>query len=207
MAIDVATLLRHMEEGFGGLPYPGDENIVASRDGSADAERLWKALKGLHWRDVPFEVLEGARWSVSSLSPEGFRFYLPAYMTFSILDPSRADVIPGCLVQALTAPDASDIDKMGKGMLLLPPMYRRPEQEEWMLRTMERLYASGEWERFFFERLSLFDRAQSRVIREFLEYIENTSEGYYGEDVATAIARYWYQFTEGDAARREGIGA
>jgi hypothetical protein len=204
MAVDVATLLRHMEEGFGGLPYPGDENIAASSDGSGDAERLRKALKGLHWRDVPFEVLVSVRSSVSSLSLEGFRFYLPAFMTFSILDPSRADVIPEFLVGMLTRPDASDVDKMRKGMLLLPPMYRRPEQEEWMLRTMERLYASGESERFFFERVSLFDRAQSRVIREFLEYFENRSEGYYSEEVATAIARYWYQVTEENAGPREG---
>jgi hypothetical protein len=205
MAVDVDTLLRHMEESFGGLPYPGDENIAARGDGSGDAERLRKALKGLHWRDVPFEVLVSVRSSVSSLSPEGFRFYLPAFMSFSILDPSRADVIPEFLIGALTRPDASDIDKVREGLRLLPP--KNPEHGELYLRAMEELYSSGKQERFFFERVSLFDRAQSRVIREFLEYFENRSEGYYSEEVATAIARYWYQFTEGNAERREGAEA
>src|SRR4051794_32006983 len=97
---DMVNLRIH--EAFGDLPYPGDDRIVSDNTGyDLESERVKNSVKGCHWCDVSFDTLSRLREALPLMSPEGFRFYLPAYMVISILDPDRADVIVDYVISAL----------------------------------------------------------------------------------------------------------
>src|SRR2546427_667355 len=113
MALDSETFLHHIDEAFSQMPYPGDEHIVYDNSGFyLDCEEIKDALKGLHWRDVPIETLDRLRDFLPLFSPEGYRFYLPAYLRLSIVDFRRADIVPHNVISSLTLPQASDLDRI-----------------------------------------------------------------------------------------------
>ena len=76
-----------------------------------------------------------------------------------------------CGISSLTLPQASDLDRI-RELPELPNGTRSVSPDIWaeMLKKLAESHASGEQERTFFERVSGFDTAQSRVILEFLEY-------------------------------------
>ncbi len=197
MTLEPSALCLRIDESFGGLPYPGDEHIVLDNSGAhLECEEIKSALKGRHWRDVSFEILEELRSALPFLSPEGYRFYLPAFMVFSIADIYRADVIPDEVIRTLTLPHASDIDRikeLAKGHPEMQPF----SSDEWeqILKTLADTYSSGTLERMFFERVSGFTAIQCTLIRQFLEYMQDIhGDQFPNGEPGIAIERYWYQF-------------
>jgi hypothetical protein len=178
MTPNPVDLKLRIDEAFGGLPYPGDEHIVTHNCGDCgDCERTKSALKGCHWRDVSLERVENVREALTFLSPEGFRFYLPAFMIISLMDYDRADIIVIVVIGRLTLPCASDFDRTNE-------------------QRFADYYRSGEGEHWFVERVSGFDETQSKVIRQFLGYMRDAhSEELLSEDAEKAIERYWHQFS------------
>lgn len=197
MMIEAKSLLTQIDEQFGRVPYPGDDNIVRDTSGAhLESEEIKEALVGHHWRNVPFEMLDQLRSALFFLSPEGYRFYLPAFMFFAVTDFDRADVIPDEVIQTLTFPNPSDMDRIEELAQRHPEM--QPfSSEEWkqILSKMAEMYRSGSAERTFFERVSGFDAAQSEVIRQFLEYMQNVyGNEFPNREPQIAIERYWYRF-------------
>lgn len=90
------------------MPYPGTERIVNDLQGY-DLERK-QIREGFsryeNWLDVPRELLLQERDALPLFEPQGFRFYLPAYMLFALEDYEGADMIPESIVHSLTLPDA-----------------------------------------------------------------------------------------------------
>jgi hypothetical protein len=171
MALDAETLCSHIQESFGSMPYPGDEQIVTGEN--SEDQKILRLLKGLHWRDVPLETLDHLRSDLTFMSPEAFRFYLPAFMIYSIVDFDRADVAVDRVIANLTLLFASDIWSK--------PSHAE-EDERW-------------WRNWFFERVSGFDVLQAKVIREFLEYMRDVNgERFLNQEPQTALDRYWHQF-------------
>ncbi len=197
MNLDPASICLHINDEFGTMPYPGDEHIVLDNTGlHIECEEIKRALRGTHWRNVSFEILDKLTSALSFLSPEGYRFYLPAFMIISIVDFPRADIIPGEVVRSLTLPIESDIDRL-RELAKLRPEIQPFSTDEWetLLKMIAENYESGTFERMFFDRVSGFTVAQSNVIRQFLEYMRDV----YGEEFPNrepdiAIERYWYQF-------------
>ncbi|MBJ7532561.1 hypothetical protein JDN40_00165, partial [Rhodomicrobium vannielii ATCC 17100] len=110
MTPEAAKLCTDIENAFGSVPYPGDDDIVSSFDWESQETR--KILKGKHWRDVPFKDLGGwLRDIIPLLSPAGLHFYLPAFMTISLVDYDRADIIPDVIVDLLTPTELTDYDE------------------------------------------------------------------------------------------------
>jgi hypothetical protein len=171
MALDADTLCRHIHESFGPMPYPGDEQIVTGEN--SEDQQILRLLKGLHWRDVPFETLDHLRTALTFMSPEGFRFYLPAFMLYCIMDFYRADVAVDRVISNLTLLLASDIWSK--------PSHAE-EDERW-------------WQNWFFERVSGFSALQAKVIGEFLEHMRDVyGEEFPDQEPQTALERYWHQF-------------
>ncbi|MBJ7532933.1 hypothetical protein JDN40_02235, partial [Rhodomicrobium vannielii ATCC 17100] len=108
MTPEAANLCKDIESAFGSVPYPGDDDIVDGCDWERVETR--EILKGKHWRDVPFEDLDKLRDIIPLLSPAGFHFYLPAFMTITVVDYRRADIIPGAIVDLLTPIELTDYD-------------------------------------------------------------------------------------------------
>ena len=90
------------------MPYPGTEYITNDLEGN-DLER--KQIREVfsryeNWQDVPRELLLQERDASPLFEPQGFRFYLPAYMLFVQEDYEGANMIPENIVYSLTLPDA-----------------------------------------------------------------------------------------------------
>jgi hypothetical protein len=171
MALDAETLCRHIRESFGPMPYPGDEKIVTGYN-SEDKEIL-RLLKGQYWQEVSWLSLDLLREALIFLTPEGFRFYLPAFMLICLLDYYRADVTSRHVVNCLTLHLAAD----GRWK-----PSEAEEKERW-------------WHDWFFERVSGFSPLQAQVIREFLEYMRDIhGEDFWDQEPQTALERYWHQF-------------
>jgi hypothetical protein len=174
MSLDPSDLRLRIDEAFGEMPYPGDEHIVACN--CWECADIKSALKGRHWRDLSFESLDHRWEALTFLSPEGFRFYLPAFMIILIMDYDRADMIDIVVIGRLTLPCASDCE----------PTHQQRFAE---------YYRSGEAEHWFFERVSGFNEAQSKVIRQFLEYMRDAhGVEFLNREPETAIERYWHLF-------------
>jgi hypothetical protein len=197
MKLDPSMLCLHINEGFGEMPYPGDEHVVRDNSGfHLECEKIKSALKGQHWRDVSFDTLNHLRSALSFLSAEGYRFYLPAFMVISIVDYPHAGVIPYELIQSLTLPHMSDIDRM-RELAKLHPEMQPFSSAEWIqvLKTLADNYRTGAPEHTYFERVSGFNADQCKVIHQFLEYLSDVhSEDFPNREPEIAIERYWHQF-------------
>lgn len=101
-------IIQEIKTAFGDMPYPGAEYIVNDRGGNdLERKRIREEFSGYeNWLDVPRKLLLQERDALPLFEPQGFRFYLPAYMLFTIEDYDGADMIPESIVHSLTLPDA-----------------------------------------------------------------------------------------------------
>lgn len=101
-------IIQEIKTAFGDMPYPAAEYIVNDWGGSdLERKRIREEFSGYeNWLDVPRELLLQERDALPLFEPQGFRFYLPAYMLFAIEDYDGADTIPESIVHSLTLPDA-----------------------------------------------------------------------------------------------------
>ncbi len=85
---DSEVIIQEIRNAFGDMPYPGTEYITNDLEGN-DLERK-QIRKGFsryeNWQDVPCELLLQERDALPLFEPQGFRFYLPAYMLFALED-------------------------------------------------------------------------------------------------------------------------
>jgi hypothetical protein len=78
----IEELVRDIEAAFGHLDPPGDDKLLHPRCfDDMDIEAFYGAP---HWRDVAPEIIGHENAALCFFSPEGFQFYLPAYMTWSL---------------------------------------------------------------------------------------------------------------------------
>ncbi|HLL53134.1 MAG TPA: DUF6714 family protein [Myxococcaceae bacterium] len=78
-------LKRKIEEAFADVPYPGDRRICSDPDYWESAEII-ERFRGRHWKEVARDVLQYHQHDLPFFSPEGLRYYLPAYL-FAALEP------------------------------------------------------------------------------------------------------------------------
>ena len=189
-------------DAFGSMPYPGDDRIVDDYAGyDPERDEVKRVLKGHHWRDVSFDMLDNLRDSLPFLSPEGFRFYVPAFMIYCITDFSRSDVASQSVINNLTIPSIADFEERRKETdefrASSPEDTRSPPDElyESALASQADFYHSGEKERFIRQRLSGFCPKQGKVIRLYLEYMRDEhGDQFMFNEPQIAIDRYWHQF-------------
>ncbi|MBJ7535556.1 hypothetical protein JDN40_15725, partial [Rhodomicrobium vannielii ATCC 17100] len=187
---EAAKLCTDIENAFGSVPYPGDDDIVDGCDWERVETR--EILKGKHWRDVSFEDLDKLRAIIPLLSPEGLHFYLPAFMTISLVDYDRADIIPDSIIAVLTLDILSDYDKrQGE----FADKYFTPEEWRQINEPMRDMCRTGNAQRWFDARVSRFTQEQAKVIRRFIEYLRDTYADDYTDDAPQkALDRYWNRF-------------
>ena len=98
-------LVETITEAFADLPYPGDDRLLTELEVSESPE-IRREFTGKDWREISPGIGddEWMHWSPDSLnwlSPEAFRYYLPAYLISCIEDAVNADVIPYTLISVL----------------------------------------------------------------------------------------------------------
>jgi len=91
-------------DAFSTTPYPGDNNIG---DGDPfDGDSVEEAFRGKHWREISLELLLVHHEKLPFLSPEGFRFYFPAYLIGVLYHFEDLDMyfVPSRIITSLTPP-------------------------------------------------------------------------------------------------------
>jgi len=176
------------------MPHPSEERPSSEGTaGSLEAEQIKKILGGRHWRDTPFETLSEIPSALSFLSPAEYRFYLPAFMVFSVTDFDRANPIPHEVVQSLTLPNLADLErtqKLGELCLEVQPFSNQEWQQ--VLTVLKENHRNGVLEKAFFERVSGFNDLQNHAILRFLEYMKDFhSDEFPNGEPQRAIERYW----------------
>ncbi len=85
----VAALVRQLEVAFGRLKHPGPDNISDASLSTPEAGAMATDFAGAHWMDLdPQHVRK--HWSgLIYLTPEAYRFYLPAYIRAALTFPDR----------------------------------------------------------------------------------------------------------------------
>lgn len=99
---DVRQLADAVRKAFWHVVYPGDEKLLA--EDCADTEELAKLQKqdwNSHWTNVPNEMVEWCSNSLAFLSPAAFRFYLPAFIAYSLEEPDSDQAVLPFLVYEL----------------------------------------------------------------------------------------------------------
>jgi len=105
-----------LEKAFANRPYPGDDRIAVKDDRYPDYEghQIAAFFKGKDWRQVTLEwLLHGnqvdSHAALTFMTPEGFRYYLPAFLLMSLEPYSEVD---DSVMFNLTAPDPNDTERL-----------------------------------------------------------------------------------------------
>jgi hypothetical protein len=99
------TLVRAIDDAFANTKYPGDDRLVYDTSGRhSECNQTAEDFKGKQWTELSFGFLRAHCDSIFFLTPEAYRFYLPAYLLASVLRYREADVIPSNIVYSLTPP-------------------------------------------------------------------------------------------------------
>lgn len=161
-------MLSAIETAFGTVPYPGDDRI-AGRSPTCPDEYAYVAVyfKGKHWREI---TLKGLREESPGppdacrcfMSPEAFRFYLPAYMRIAVEEYEAADVVAETVIFALMPPREDErLFKIAEQAGGLGPNLFSPEQ-------VQQRHA------WWLERVSGLTDAQRRAVIVFLRSIDQS---------------------------------
>jgi len=169
--MELAEVVKLIEEAFLGIMR--DEKCTLHQAQLADqgmsrdiTDEEWRAARDRDpqsdWRDVPSAYLDGCDAAMSHLSPQGWRFYLPAYMrrALELLDADfLSTTLPGFVIFHLTFPPTS------KGI-------------DWY--RVER-----------FKQLNVEQERAVVAFLEFVVTNAGNEDPSYSKDAARALKRYW----------------
>lgn len=89
--MQVENLLHEIKDAFQNVEYPGDHNIVTSPE-YPESYEMMQDLRGKRWDRVEIEHIVTYRMSLVRFTPEGFRYYLPAFLTAAVADVEPGDI-------------------------------------------------------------------------------------------------------------------
>ena len=115
-----------VEAAFAETKYPGDNRLVYDDSGHhLECNEVAASFKGKHWKQVPLETLRYHSAGIFFLTPEAYRFYLPAYMLAASLHYDEAGTIPDSVVFILIPPsDAKDVPNYRQRLAGFAPTQR-----------------------------------------------------------------------------------
>lgn len=188
-------LIIEINESFGDGVYPGDSAIVADNaEANAAALKAQDAFKGLHWQEVPDDVLREERTGLALLSNAGFAYYLPAFLVSLVrnFQPSHhgIDAVVGLLKLPTEINGVAVANLLGQYELAS----QQPNVDFTGILQSHLAQANADIHRFI-ARASQFTAAQGRAICHFLAFIrDERGEAVVNNEPELAIQRYWFQF-------------
>lgn len=100
---------RRINAAFANARYPGDDNIVYDKTGEhLECKQVANHFRGTTWQEVDLAFLQkyGARADVSAaltfMSPEAFRYYLPAFLLVVAEHFGDVDVLVQTVISSIT---------------------------------------------------------------------------------------------------------
>jgi hypothetical protein len=108
MATDNQTtaLTEQIASAFADVQHP-DPGRLLRADAGWEGANLQPLVAGMRWQEIPADVIRRYPTALLLLTPQGFRFLLPAYLLAALRDPEEVDVLPELVFLTLT-PSGSD---------------------------------------------------------------------------------------------------
>jgi hypothetical protein len=200
--VSLSTVLEKITYGFQSMTYPGDFNIVYDNsENNLECVGIQQTFVGKHWTELTLETLVEQKSALGFMTPEAFRFYLPAYMSIVLQEFEETDVLPDNTVFYLTLP--LEVDQLyqlnaiqnlpndiqsafGQSANEIKPMINQFLVEE-LSRSTQKVHD-------FMERVSGFDQQQAQAIRYYLECLSENKDYFFRDQPQVAIERYWFIF-------------
>jgi hypothetical protein len=138
-------------------------------------------------------VVEGNLWM---LSPEAFRYFLPAFLQTSLDSYASVSVFVSELVGALTEPSRNDVVEALDRATRIPPGFGLSDDTASLLRKQQlEWFDSGTPSAIFHERVDSLTPAEGAAILAFFLALRDThgADFPFGE-LDVAIERYWSRF-------------
>lgn len=166
---EIAALERQLEEAFGDLPVPAEDELVYDNSGDHfECNQISARFRGRHWRDLTIEDVTEEPDALAFLTTEAFRFFLPAFIRVSLLEPERADRIPTHVLSSLARPADREWWAERKQSLLETARARRiPEQVILELAPTD----EPELDAVCRARVEALTKNQKRVVRSFVTFL------------------------------------
>jgi hypothetical protein len=101
MALDpyaVASAVEEIEAAFGGLAPPGDNALLHPQ--CRDDNDIAEFYGAPRWQDLPGDFLVRNYAAPSFFSPAGFRYYLPAFMVWSLQNAESPEYLAEATLRA-----------------------------------------------------------------------------------------------------------
>ena len=109
---DVEEVRASIAAAFADRPYPGDDSIAHSdpRYDDYEGHAVTRFHRGKHWRKITLphlreEYAGDATACLAFMTPDGWRYYLPAYLLIA-LEWEKADAVGDAVIGNLTHPRA-----------------------------------------------------------------------------------------------------
>lgn len=98
-------VIKQITEAFVDTPRPKNDNFGYDWYDSADDNMATKFSKYKHWSEIPFELLYRYRDDLIFLTREGFRYILPAVMSFVLIKGHETDMLIENIIHRLQPPE------------------------------------------------------------------------------------------------------
>lgn len=137
------------------------------------------------WRTLTRDQLRGNRDYLHFLSPDGFAYYLPAFLIFCLLDPSTADSLVGHICTDLSPENFYGFDPVGVNEIYVT--------DEMRFATLEQLVAAP----IEGDRVSIWRAEQAEQILHARRYLESAAQHFTRAEtqiILDFLARYYELF-------------
>ncbi|HYK05860.1 MAG TPA: hypothetical protein VE974_29210 [Thermoanaerobaculia bacterium] len=183
-------------DAFAARPRPPADQLLRPSV-THDGERVHELLRArtpaeLSANDLRTEV-EGSLWA---LSPDAFRYFLPAFLHAALESYESLSVFASELVGALTEPSRADVVESLDRLARLPSGVGLPPDTAELLRKQQlEWFDSGVPAAMFNERVNSLTPAEGAAILAFFEAFQaaHGDDFPFGE-LQTAIDRYWGRY-------------
>jgi hypothetical protein len=186
-------LIKNIRNAFISEKYPGDSHIVYDNSGyHLECIEIKDAFAGQSWYTLHEDFLFEQRESIIFFSKEGFKYYLPAYMTVAINKFREMDTLLDTVINKLTLPTEVDDVLVATGIKQYQLDKRFPSIDfNEVLQNSLKMKNKSVHD--FIEYMNGFNREQCIAIKSFLEFmIQYADDLIYNPQIA--IERYWFQF-------------
>jgi hypothetical protein len=96
----IEEALQRISEAFDDAPRPSNAELL--HEDCYDDMDIVSFYDIAHWREVPDDVVEREYAALSFFSPEGFRHFLPAFLSWVLRHPSSPAAVVDSTIWALT---------------------------------------------------------------------------------------------------------
>ena len=76
------SIKDQIREAFANVPYPGDDDLVGHK--CEECKEVEARFKGQAWQELSSDTIDSYYFALSLFTPPAFRYYLPAFMIFTL---------------------------------------------------------------------------------------------------------------------------